>query len=267
MIALRAREEGGRRAVAIGAAAALPPLLLDGTWNAVLSLALIYSLMGLSVVVLTGFVGQLSLMPASFVGLGAYVSGRLVTGLDTPFWGAAPLAAAHRRSRGARYRDGRPPAPRPLPGDHDARLRERHRGVRVQPGSGSSVPSVSSKRRGRARRDRLLLRQGLLRAGLHARRDSCFLPCGTWLAAGRHVRATRYATTRTPRTRGASTSRSTSCSPSRSPALSPDSPERCTAIGSRPSRPADSVRCSGWSSRSRSSSSRSSAGCARSGGR
>ncbi|MGH2785874.1 MAG: branched-chain amino acid ABC transporter permease [Actinomycetota bacterium] len=79
--------------VAIGAAAALPPVLLDGTWNAVLSLALIYSLMGLSVVVLTGFVGQLSLMPASFVGLGAYLSGRLVTGMDTPFWGAAPLAA------------------------------------------------------------------------------------------------------------------------------------------------------------------------------
>jgi branched-chain amino acid transport system permease protein len=87
----------GRRAagaaLAIGAAATMPPLLLDGTWNAVLALALIYSLMGLSVVVLTGFVGQLSLMPASFVGLGAYVSGRLVTGLDTPFWGAAPLAA------------------------------------------------------------------------------------------------------------------------------------------------------------------------------
>ncbi|MGH2795304.1 MAG: branched-chain amino acid ABC transporter permease, partial [Actinomycetota bacterium] len=72
---------------------AMPPLLLDGTWNAVLTLALIYSLMGLSVVVLTGFVGQLSLMPASFVGLGAYLSGRLVTGMDTPFWGAAPLAA------------------------------------------------------------------------------------------------------------------------------------------------------------------------------
>lgn len=73
---------------------ALPPLILDSTWNAVLALALIYSLMGLSVVVLTGFVGQLSLMPATFVGIGAYTSGRLVTGLDTPFWGAAPLAAA-----------------------------------------------------------------------------------------------------------------------------------------------------------------------------
>jgi branched-chain amino acid transport system permease protein len=80
--------------VLAGAALVLPPLVLDATWNATLSLALIYALMGLSVVVLTGFVGQLSLMPASFVGIGAYAAGRLTTGLDTPFWGAAPLAAA-----------------------------------------------------------------------------------------------------------------------------------------------------------------------------
>jgi branched-chain amino acid transport system permease protein len=87
----------GRRALVatagFAAAAALPPLLLDGTWNAVLALALIEALMGLSVVVLTGFVGQLSLMPATFVGVGAFASARLISSLDTPFWGAAPLAA------------------------------------------------------------------------------------------------------------------------------------------------------------------------------
>jgi len=77
-----------------GAGLILPPLVLDSTWNATLSLALIYALMGLSVVVLTGFVGQLSLMPATFVGIGAYASGRFVTSLATPFWGAVPLAAA-----------------------------------------------------------------------------------------------------------------------------------------------------------------------------
>jgi branched-chain amino acid transport system permease protein len=49
--------------------------------------------MGLSVVVLTGFVGQLSLMPATFVGIGAFASARLVSDFATPFWGAAPLAA------------------------------------------------------------------------------------------------------------------------------------------------------------------------------
>jgi branched-chain amino acid transport system permease protein len=76
-----------------GAAVALPPLLLDPTWNATLALALIEALMGLSVVVLTGLVGQISLMPATFVGIGAFASARLVTSLDTPFWAAAPLAA------------------------------------------------------------------------------------------------------------------------------------------------------------------------------
>jgi branched-chain amino acid transport system permease protein len=89
-----ARTRRALRVIVLGAAAlALPPILLDSTWNLTFSLALIYALMGLSVVVLTGFVGQLSLMPATFVGIGAYTSGRLVTGLDTPFWGAAPLAA------------------------------------------------------------------------------------------------------------------------------------------------------------------------------
>lgn len=81
-------------AAAIGAAAlvALPPLALDGVWNATLSLALIYGIMGLSIVVLTGYVGQLSLMPATFVGVGAFTSAALVSRLATPFWGAVPLA-------------------------------------------------------------------------------------------------------------------------------------------------------------------------------
>jgi branched-chain amino acid transport system permease protein len=75
------------------AAAILPPLLLDGVWNFTLALALIYGLMGLSVVVVTGYVGQLSLMPATFVGVGAFASAGLVTRAATPFWWAAPLGA------------------------------------------------------------------------------------------------------------------------------------------------------------------------------
>jgi ABC-type branched-subunit amino acid transport system permease subunit len=75
------------------AVAGLPPLLLDGVWNFTLTLALIYGLMGLSVVVVTGFVGQVSLMPATFVGVGAFASAGLVTRAATPFWGAALLAA------------------------------------------------------------------------------------------------------------------------------------------------------------------------------
>lgn len=87
------------RPVPIAAAAAflvavvVPPLVLDGVWNATLALAVIFGLMGLSIVVLTGFVGQLSLMPATFVGVGAFSSAALVSRLDTPFWSSVPLAA------------------------------------------------------------------------------------------------------------------------------------------------------------------------------
>src|SRR5439155_2063735 len=85
-----------RLAVPLGgflAAAILPPLLLDGVWNFTLTLALIYGLLGLSIVVVTGYVGQLSLMPATFVGVGAFASAGLVARAATPFWWAAPLAA------------------------------------------------------------------------------------------------------------------------------------------------------------------------------
>jgi branched-chain amino acid transport system permease protein len=73
--------------------AALASAVLSGVWNATLSLAMIFGLMGLSVVILTGFVGQLSLMPATFVGIGAFSSAAFVSRLDTPFWWAVPLAA------------------------------------------------------------------------------------------------------------------------------------------------------------------------------
>lgn len=73
---------------------AAAPMAMSNVWADTFSLALIYALMGLSVVVLTGFVGQLSLMPATFVGVGAFCSAALVTRLDTPFWLAVPLAAA-----------------------------------------------------------------------------------------------------------------------------------------------------------------------------
>ena len=75
------------------AAAILPPLILDGVWNFTLTLALIYGLMGLSIVIVTGYVGQLSLMPATFVGVGAFASAGLVARAATPFWWAVPLAA------------------------------------------------------------------------------------------------------------------------------------------------------------------------------
>jgi branched-chain amino acid transport system permease protein len=66
---------------------------LDGVWNLTLAYALINGLMGLSIVVLTGYVGQVSLMPATFVGVGAFASADLMARLDTPFGMAIVLAA------------------------------------------------------------------------------------------------------------------------------------------------------------------------------
>lgn len=59
-----------------------------------------YAMVGISIVVLTGWVGQISLGHAGFVGLGAYVTGMAVGGLDIGFpvamlWGAlAGMAGA-----------------------------------------------------------------------------------------------------------------------------------------------------------------------------
>jgi branched-chain amino acid transport system permease protein len=79
--------------LALAFLAVVPPLVFDQVWNSTFSLAMIYGLWGLSVVVLTGFVGQFSLMPATFVGIGAFSSAALVSRLDTPFWWSILIAA------------------------------------------------------------------------------------------------------------------------------------------------------------------------------
>jgi branched-chain amino acid transport system permease protein len=55
--------------------------------------ALVYTILGLSVVVVTGYAGLISLMPYSFAGIGAMVSGAAVASWGWPFWLAIPLAA------------------------------------------------------------------------------------------------------------------------------------------------------------------------------
>ena len=54
--------------------------------------ALIYAVIGLSVVVVTGYAGLISLMPYSFAGIGAVVVGLAVGSWGWPFWLALPLA-------------------------------------------------------------------------------------------------------------------------------------------------------------------------------
>jgi branched-chain amino acid transport system permease protein len=59
----------------------------------VLSLAAIYAIGGLSLNVLLGYAGQISLGHQAFVGLGAFVSAYLVTNLQLSFWLAIAVAA------------------------------------------------------------------------------------------------------------------------------------------------------------------------------
>src|SRR5207302_11014216 len=54
--------------------------------------ALIYSILGLSAVVVTGYAGLVSLMPYSFPGICAMVTGVAMASWGWPFWHALPLA-------------------------------------------------------------------------------------------------------------------------------------------------------------------------------
>ena len=55
--------------------------------------AAVYAMIGLSVVVVTGYAGLISLMPYTFAGLGAMTTGLAVGSWGWPFWLAIPLAA------------------------------------------------------------------------------------------------------------------------------------------------------------------------------
>lgn len=55
--------------------------------------AAVYAMIGLSVVVVTGYAGLISLMPYTFAGMGAMTAGIAVASWGWPFWLAIPLAA------------------------------------------------------------------------------------------------------------------------------------------------------------------------------
>lgn len=55
--------------------------------------AAVYAMIGLSVVVVTGYAGLISLMPYTFAGIGAMVTGMAMASWGWPFWLAVPLAA------------------------------------------------------------------------------------------------------------------------------------------------------------------------------
>lgn len=84
--------------ITIGLALLAVPVVTVSYWSTVLTFGVIGTLTALSVIILTGWTGQIGLAPLTFVGVGSYATG-LLTGLDIPgtdtpipFFLAIPLA-------------------------------------------------------------------------------------------------------------------------------------------------------------------------------
>jgi branched-subunit amino acid ABC-type transport system permease component len=84
----------GKWALAIAAMAAIlaVPVLTVSYWSTVLGSGVFLGLIALSVVVLTGWTGQLSLAAYAFAGAGAFGSAILSTQAHLPFWIVMPLS-------------------------------------------------------------------------------------------------------------------------------------------------------------------------------
>ncbi len=70
------------------------PMVLDRAWLRVLVLALISGIAAMSLNLLTGVAGQLSLGHAAFVGMGAYTAAFVTGNLELNFWWSLPAAMA-----------------------------------------------------------------------------------------------------------------------------------------------------------------------------
>jgi branched-chain amino acid transport system permease protein len=91
---IRRRLTGAEIAGLVGLGAlALLPIPFGSFGFFVGQFALIYAILGLSVVVVTGYSGLVSLMTYSFAGIGAMVTGVAMASWGWPFWLALPLAA------------------------------------------------------------------------------------------------------------------------------------------------------------------------------
>jgi branched-chain amino acid transport system permease protein len=83
----------GSFAGALGILVIALSLALPSSWSTTFAFAAAFSLAALSVVLLTGYVGQISLAQAAFMGFGAFLTGKLVVQGGLSFWLAMPLAA------------------------------------------------------------------------------------------------------------------------------------------------------------------------------
>ena len=85
-----------RRQVALGAgflALGFLPLAFGSFGLYIAAYVAVWAMLELSVVVVTGYAGLISLMPFTFVGIGAFTTGVAVAVWGWPFWLAVPLAA------------------------------------------------------------------------------------------------------------------------------------------------------------------------------
>jgi branched-chain amino acid transport system permease protein len=84
----------GRYVLAAGALAAIlvVPVLTVSYWSTVLGTGVFFALVALSIVVLTGWTGQISLAAMAFAGAGAFGAAILSTQAHLPFWIVMPLS-------------------------------------------------------------------------------------------------------------------------------------------------------------------------------
>jgi branched-chain amino acid transport system permease protein len=81
-------------AAGLGAAAVVGLLTLGSDWRQAIIVTSVFAVIALSIVVLTGYVGQISLMPMALAGVSAFAMIKLSTSADVPFPLAPLLAAA-----------------------------------------------------------------------------------------------------------------------------------------------------------------------------
>ena len=79
-------------AVAVVAALLVTPLIGNLVWDDRIAIAAIFGIIGLSINVLTGHAGQISLGHQAFVGIGAFISAFAVTDMNLGFEIAVPIA-------------------------------------------------------------------------------------------------------------------------------------------------------------------------------
>ncbi len=86
----RAQAAAGAALLALG----FLPLAFGSFGLYIAAYVAVWAMLELSVVVVTGYAGLISLMPFTFVGIGAFTTGVAVAVWGWPFWLAIPLAAA-----------------------------------------------------------------------------------------------------------------------------------------------------------------------------